>query len=82
MRDDTDDYRRRVRLRREGGSALRRDEEQARATIRRLEGVREAGGSLSASQERDLRNAYALVRRSKKMSRRELVLRARRGWIA
>lgn len=79
MRDHTEDYRRRVGLQQSGVSALRRDEEEARDTIARLEAK---DGRLSASEERDLRNALALVRRGEKMSEREVALRARRGWIA
>lgn len=81
MRDDTEDYRRRVRRAREGGSPLEDDEAAARETIRRL-GRRYLGpGSLTASEERELRNALALVRRGEKMTAREIQLRARRGWM-
>lgn len=80
MQDNTTDYRRRVRLAREGRSALSEDEQDAQEVIDRL-GKRFLEGHTSAAEERKLRNAMALVRRSSKISEQELRLRARRGWI-
>lgn len=82
MRDDTQDYRRRIRRIREGTSPLAQDEEEARAVIEEYGERFLRGESIGRANERKLRNALALVRRSQKMSAAELRLRARRGWIA
>lgn len=81
MKDDTEDYRRRVRLSRRGESPLRMDEEEAREIIEKDGRRFLEGKKLSAHKERRLRNALALVRRSEKISPAEVRLRARRGWI-
>lgn len=80
MRDDTDDYRRRVRATREGRSPLSEDEARARETVENL-GAKFLRGRASPGEERRLRDAMSLLRRTDKISTRELKLRARRGWV-
>lgn len=82
MRDDTEDYRRRVRAIKEGRSPLAEDEQEAREIIEEYGERFLRGQSIGRANERKLRNALALVRRKEKMSAAELRLRARRGWIA
>lgn len=81
MRDDTEDYKERVRKAREGRSPLVEDEEEARQIIEEDGRAFLEGERLSAKKERRLRNALALVRRHEKISADEIRLRARRGWI-